>query len=215
MAAFAAHGHDAHGRGLGDDHRHERATTTTPGGTRLCAACRGRRLRAGPIFEAAYDGPGPLDPRPAAALPGVGRARRRPDAHAGVPSAIASSSSRAWLDRHLERLGLAPPLRAPWSAPTLVGGVGQAGARRVPQGLRRPRRRPARAASPSRTRPTASTAAKAAGMAVVAVPEPHHPVHNDFTHADLVVEHPRRPRRRAAGGARRLCRGPAGICGPP
>jgi HAD superfamily hydrolase (TIGR01509 family) len=103
---------------------------------------------------------------------------------AGVPLGVASSSSRAWLDRHLGRLGLAEHFGTLVGA-DLVGGVGK----------------PApdvylRACADLGADPACSvaledsahgaTAAKAAGMAVVAVPS-RITIHNDFSHADLVV----------------------------
>lgn len=106
-------------------------------------------------------------------------------ATARVPLGIASSSSRAWLDRHISRLDLAPHFGTLVGS-DLVGGVGK----------------PApdvylRACADLGADPTRSvaledsahgaTAAKAAGMTVVAVPSPITRF-NDFAHVDLVVE---------------------------
>ena len=103
---------------------------------------------------------------------------------AGVPVGIASSSSRGWLDRHIGRLGLTEHFGTLVGADS-VGGIGK----------------PApdvylRACADLRADPTRSvaledsahgaTAAKAAGMCVVAVPS-RITIHNDFSHADLVV----------------------------
>jgi putative hydrolase of the HAD superfamily len=103
---------------------------------------------------------------------------------AAVPVGIASSSSRAWLDHHIGRLELTEHF-ATLVGSDLVGGVGK----------------PApdvylRACADLRADPTRSvaiedsahgaTAAKAAGMAVVAVPS-RLTIHNDFSHADLIV----------------------------
>ncbi|MEX2294522.1 MAG: HAD family phosphatase [Acidimicrobiales bacterium] len=104
---------------------------------------------------------------------------------ARVPLGIASSSSRAWLDRHIGRLGLGAHFTTLVGA-DVVGGVGK----------------PApdvylRACADLDADPTRSvaledsahgaTAAKAAGMTVVAVPS-RITRFNDFAHADLVVE---------------------------
>jgi HAD superfamily hydrolase (TIGR01509 family) len=103
---------------------------------------------------------------------------------ARVPIGVASSSSVAWLERHLDRLGLLHRFGTLVGA-DLVGGVGK----------------PApdvylRACADLAADPTRSvaledsghgvTAAKAAGMTAVAVPS-RITRHNDLTHADLVV----------------------------
>jgi len=104
---------------------------------------------------------------------------------ADVPLGIASSSSRAWLDRHIGRLQLGQHFGTLVGS-DVVGGVGK----------------PApdvylRACADLGADPTGSvaledsahgaTAAKAAGMAVVAVPS-RITMYNDFAHADLVVD---------------------------
>jgi putative hydrolase of the HAD superfamily len=103
---------------------------------------------------------------------------------AGVPLGVASSSSVAWLERHLGRLGIVQRFGTIVGA-DLVGGIGK----------------PApdvylRACADLRASPRHSVAledsahgvaaAKAAGMAAVAVPS-RITCHNDFAHADLVV----------------------------
>jgi putative hydrolase of the HAD superfamily len=103
---------------------------------------------------------------------------------AGVPLGIASSSSRAWLDHHIDRLELAEHFTTLVGS-DLVGGVGKP----APDVYLRacadlgadPRRSVALEDSAH-----GATAAKAAGMAVVAVPS-RLTIHNDFSHADLVV----------------------------
>lgn len=105
--------------------------------------------------------------------------------HEGVPIGVASSSSRAWLDRHLGRLGLADRFGALIGS-DLVGGVGK----------------PApdvylRACADLGADPASSVAiedsahgvaaAKAARMAAVAVPS-RITRFNDFADADLVVD---------------------------
>lgn len=105
-------------------------------------------------------------------------------AEAGVPVGVASSSSRGWLDRHLDRLGLSHHFGAIIGA-DLVGGVGKP----APDVYLKacadlgadPRRSIALEDSANGAR-----AAKAAGMRVVAVPS-RITVHNDFRHTDLVV----------------------------
>ena len=102
----------------------------------------------------------------------------------GVPLGVASSSSRAWLDRHLDRLDLAHHFGAIVGA-DLVGGVGKP----APDVYLKacadlgadPRRSVALEDSAN-----GATAARAAGMFVVAVPS-RITVHNDFSHAHLVV----------------------------
>jgi HAD superfamily hydrolase (TIGR01509 family) len=103
----------------------------------------------------------------------------------GVPIGVASSSSRAWLDRHLGRLGVRPRFGAVIGA-DLVGGVGKP----APDVYLRacadlgadPRQAVALEDSAHGV-----AAAKAAGMAAVAVPS-RITRFNDFAQADLVVE---------------------------
>jgi len=134
-------------------------------------------------FEAAYRSqPRLRDHLPA--LPGVVELLDELDA-AGIPVGIASSSSRAWLERHTSRLGIAERFG------TLVG-------RDVVGGVGKPapdvyvRACADLGADPSRSvaledSAHGATAAKAAGLAVVAVPG-RITIHNDFSHVDLVVD---------------------------
>lgn len=135
-------------------------------------------------FEAAYDAQDRSSRDHLPALPGVVELVEALS-EAGVAMGIASSSSRAWLDRHIDRLGLGDHFGTLVGS-DLVGGVGK----------------PApdvylRACADLGADPTRSvaledsahgaTAAKAAGMAVVAVPS-RITRFNDFAHADLVVD---------------------------
>jgi putative hydrolase of the HAD superfamily len=103
----------------------------------------------------------------------------------GIPIGVASSSSLAWLDRHLGRLGIRPRFGAVIGA-DLVGGVGKP----APDVYLR-----ACAdldADPSRSVAIEDSAhgvasAKAAGMVAVAVPS-RLTRFNDLTQADLVVD---------------------------
>lgn len=104
---------------------------------------------------------------------------------AGVPLGVASSSSRAWLDRHLGRLGLAEHFGTLVGA-DLVGGVGKPAPDVYLRACSDLGADPARSVALEDSAHGA-TAAKAAGMAVVAVPS-RITIHNDFSHADLVVD---------------------------
>ena len=103
----------------------------------------------------------------------------------GVPIGVASSSSLAWLDRHLGRLGVRPRFGAVIGS-DLVGGIGKPAPDvylRACSDL---------GADPSRSVALEDSAhgvasAKAAGMAAVAVPS-RITRFNDFTQADLVVD---------------------------
>jgi HAD superfamily hydrolase (TIGR01509 family) len=103
----------------------------------------------------------------------------------GVPIGVASSSSLAWLDRHLGRLGLRPRFGAVIGS-DLVGGVGKPAPDvylRACSDL---------GADPSRSVALEDSAhgvasAKAAGMTAVAVPS-RITRSNDFSPADLVVD---------------------------
>jgi putative hydrolase of the HAD superfamily len=134
-------------------------------------------------FDAAYAAQPRDDRDDLPALPGVVELIHAVT-DAGIPLGVASSSSRAWLDRHLGRLGLLDRFGAVIGA-DLVGGVGK----------------PApdvylRACADLGAEPTRSVAvedsahgiaaAKAAGMAAVAVPS-EITRFNDFSRADLVV----------------------------
>ncbi|MGH9085000.1 MAG: HAD family hydrolase [Acidimicrobiales bacterium] len=103
---------------------------------------------------------------------------------AGVPLAIASSSSRAWLDRHLARLELADRFCALVGA-DLVGGVGKPAPDVYLRACADLGADPARSVAIEDSA-HGVTAAKAAGMAAVAVPS-RITIHNDLRAADLVV----------------------------
>lgn len=104
---------------------------------------------------------------------------------AGVPLGIASSSSRAWLERHIDRLGLTPHFATLVGA-DVVGGIGKPApdvyVRACADLGADPRRSVALEDSAH-----GATAAKAAGMSVVAVPS-RITRFNDFAHTDLVVD---------------------------
>lgn len=103
---------------------------------------------------------------------------------AGVPVGIASSSSRAWLDHHIGRLELTEHF-ATLVGSDLVGGVGKPAPDVYLKACVDLGADPARSVAIEDSAHGA-TAAKAAGMAVVAVPS-RITIHNDFSHADLVV----------------------------
>lgn len=135
-------------------------------------------------FEAAYEAQDRSSRDHLPALPGVVELIDRLVADA-VPLGIASSSSRAWLDRHIGRLGLGEHFGVLVGA-DLVGGVGKPAPDvylRACADL---------GADPSRSvaledSAHGATAAKAAGMAVVAVPS-RITRFNDFAHVDLIVD---------------------------
>ncbi len=181
QAAFAIHGHEltvsawATTVGLGSDAEDH--------AWRLLLEAAGVEAFDVADYTAAYEAQDRSNPDHLPALPGV-EALVDSLTVAGVPIGIASSSSTAWLDRHLDRLGL----RARFSAVVgsdAVGGVGKPD--------------PAvylKACADLGADPTHSvaledsahgvSAAKAAGMTAVAVPS-QITRHNDFAHADLVV----------------------------
>lgn len=104
---------------------------------------------------------------------------------AGVPVGIASSSSRGWLDRHIGRLGLTHHFGTLVGA-DLVGGVGKPAPDVYLKACADLGADPVRSVALEDSAHGA-TAAKAAGMTVVAVPS-RITIHNDFAHADLVVD---------------------------
>jgi HAD superfamily hydrolase (TIGR01509 family) len=103
---------------------------------------------------------------------------------AGVPIGVASSSSRAWLDRHLTRLGVADRFGALVGA-DVVGGVGKPAPDVYLRACADLGAQPTRAVAIEDSAHGVS-AARAAGMPTVAVPS-RITRHNDFGHADLVV----------------------------
>ncbi len=180
-AAFAAHGHelpvDAWAAVVGTNERDDRTLWDE-----LCAAA-GAPAFAQADFEAAFEA---QDRSNRDTLPPMAGVVELVDAlrAEGIPLGIASSSSRAWLDRHVTRLGLDGAFGALVGA-DMVGGVGK----------------PApdvylRACTDLQADPTHAvaledsahgvTAAHAAGMAAVAVPGRVTRGH-DFSAADLLV----------------------------
>jgi HAD superfamily hydrolase (TIGR01509 family) len=181
-AAFAAHGHelrvDAWATVVGTSERDERATWDD-----LCAACGIEGTFARADFEAAYEAQDRSNRDALPLLPGV---RELADAllEAGVGLAIASSSSRAWLDRHVGRLGIGRHFTARVGA-DLVGGVGKPAPDVYLRACADLGADPARAVALEDSE-HGIAAAHAAGMAAVAVPGRVTRSH-DFSAADLVV----------------------------
>jgi HAD superfamily hydrolase (TIGR01509 family) len=182
LAAFAAHGHtltvEAWSTIIG--------TNTDEDDTyweRVCAAAGVSGFDQAE-FNAVYEAQDRSIRDRLPALPGVVELIEQLT-EAGVPLGIASSSSRAWLDRHIDRLGLTEHFATLVGA-DLVGGVGKP----APDVYLKacadlgadPRQSVALEDSAH-----GATAAKAAGMAVVAVPS-RITIHNDFAHADVVVD---------------------------
>jgi HAD superfamily hydrolase (TIGR01509 family) len=180
-AAFAAHGHTLSVEawstivGINDD-------TDDRWWGQLCEAC-------GIVgFDRAdYDAAYLAQPREGRddlpALPGVRELVAELGA-AGIPMAVASSSSRAWLDRHLVRLDLADAFGALIGA-DLVGGVGKPAPDVYLRACADLGAEPVRSVAIEDSAHGVS-AAKAAGMAAVAVPS-RITIHNDLAAADLVV----------------------------
>ena len=104
--------------------------------------------------------------------------------HAAIPIGVASSSSRAWLERHLERLDLLDSFGAVVGSDA-VGGVGKPAPDVYLRACEDLAARPARSVAIEDSA-HGVTAAKAAGMTAVAVPS-QITRFNDFSHADLVV----------------------------
>lgn len=106
-------------------------------------------------------------------------------ASAGVPLAVASSSSTGWLERNLERLAVRHRF-GPLVGSDQVGGVGKPAPDVYLRACAELGADPARSVAIEDSA-HGVTAAKAAGLAAVAVPS-RITRHNDFAHADLVVE---------------------------
>jgi HAD superfamily hydrolase (TIGR01509 family) len=181
VAAFAAHGHalpvEAWATIIGTN-----SDTDPTWWTNLCAAV-GISDFDQSMFEAAYEAQDRSNRDSLPLLPGV---RELVDAltGAGVPIGIASSSSRAWLDRHLGRLGLADDFGTLVGA-DLVGGVGKPAPDVYLKACADLGATPARSVALEDSAHGVA-AAKAAGMVAVAVPS-RITVHNDFHQADLLV----------------------------
>lgn len=104
---------------------------------------------------------------------------------ASVPIGVASSSSVGWLERHLDRLGLLHRFGTLVGA-DVVGGIGKPAPDVYLRACADLDADPARSVALEDSA-HGVTAAKAAGMAAVAVPS-RITRHNDFAHADLVVD---------------------------
>jgi putative hydrolase of the HAD superfamily len=104
---------------------------------------------------------------------------------ASVPIGVASSSSVEWLERHLDRLGLLHRFATLVGA-DVVGGIGKPAPDVYLRACADLDADPAHSVALEDSA-HGVTAAKAAGMAAVAVPS-RITRHNDFTHADLVVD---------------------------
>jgi HAD superfamily hydrolase (TIGR01509 family) len=104
---------------------------------------------------------------------------------ASVPIGVASSSSVQWLERHLDRLGLLHRFATLVGA-DVVGGIGKPAPDVYLRACADLDADPAHSVALEDSA-HGVTAAKAAGMAAVAVPS-RITRHNDFTHADLVVD---------------------------
>lgn len=181
-AAFAAHGHEvsvaawATVVGINDD-------TDESWWTGLCEAA-GVEGFDRVDFEAAYQAQDRSSRDHLPLLPGVAELVDRLTV-AGVPLGIASSSSRAWIDRHTSRLGIADRFGTLVGS-DLVGGVGKPAPDVYLRACADLGADPARSVAIEDSA-HGVTAAKAAAMAAVAVPS-RITRFNDFAHADLVVD---------------------------
>ncbi len=151
--------------------------------TQVCEAAGVSGFELG-HFEAAYEAQDRSSRDRLPTLPGVLELLESLTA-AGVPLGIASSSSRAWLDRHIDRLALGDHFGTLVGS-DLVGGVGKPAPDVYLRACADLGADPARSLALEDSAHGA-TAAKAAGMTVVAVPS-RITQFNDFTHADLVVD---------------------------
>jgi HAD superfamily hydrolase (TIGR01509 family) len=181
-AAFAVHGHELTAAawativGLGDDDD-DLAWTTLMAAMALEGFDRA-------VFSATYAAQDRSDRDTLPLLPGV--ATLVDSLHvAGVPLGIASSSSRAWLERHTSRLGVATRFGTMVGA-DLVGGVGKPAPDVYLRACADLGADPARSVAIEDSAHGVAAAA-AAGMAVVAVPS-RITRHNDLGQADLLVD---------------------------
>jgi HAD superfamily hydrolase (TIGR01509 family) len=180
-AAFAEHGHELPlaawativGLGDGDDDLAWATVTRAAGIEGLERS----------VFSATYAAQDRSNRDSLPLLPGVGALVDALRA-AGVPIGVASSSSVAWLDRHLERLGLRASFTAVVGA-DLVGGIGKPAPDVYLRACADLGADP-RSAVALEDSAHGIAAAKAAGMAAVAVPG-RVTAANDFGAADLVV----------------------------
>jgi HAD superfamily hydrolase (TIGR01509 family) len=180
-AAFAHHGHtltlEAWATIVGTNERDEQAEWDG-----LCATV-GATGFTREDYVAAYEAQDRSNRDTLPALPGVVELADALLA-AGVGLAIASSSSRGWLDRHIGRLELAGHFPVLVGS-DVVGGVGKPAPDVYLRALADLGADPARSVALEDSS-HGVTAAKAAGMAAVAVPGRVTRSH-DFAHADLVV----------------------------
>jgi putative hydrolase of the HAD superfamily len=180
-AAFSAHGHDltveawATVVGLNDD-------TVDDWWERLCAAAGVADFER-QLYEAAYAAQDRSSRDTLQPLPGiVGLLDELADHE--VPVGVASSSSSAWLHRHLGRLGLLDRFGAVIGS-DLCGGVGKPEPDVYLRACADLAADPTRSVALEDSAPGV-TAARAAGMTVVAVPSRITAYHR-FDHADAVV----------------------------
>ena len=180
VAAFAAHGHDlsieAWATIIGTN-----GDTDDTWWERVCEA-GGISGFSQAEFEAAYEAQ-PRDRDAIPLLPGVVELLDLLE-EAEVPVGIASSSSRAWIERHTRRLGIAERFGTLVGS-DVVGGVGKPAPDVYLRACADLGAEPSRSVALEDSA-HGTTAARAAGMAVVAVPS-RITIHNDFSHADLVV----------------------------
>jgi HAD superfamily hydrolase (TIGR01509 family) len=179
-AAFEAHGHElpleAWATVVGTN-RHDEAEEWAE----LCAGLGITFDRAD--FDESYEAQDRSNRDTLPALPGVVELVAALAAD-GVPLAIASSSSRAWLDRHVGRLGLDAHFASLVGA-DVVGGVGKPAPDVYLRACADLGADPARSVALEDSA-NGVAAAKAAGMAVVAVPGVVTRSH-DLSAADLLV----------------------------
>ncbi|MGQ0433615.1 MAG: HAD family hydrolase [Microthrixaceae bacterium] len=181
VAAFAAHGHD-----LPIEAWATIIGTNGDDGTWWGIVCEAAGVQGfdQALFDVAYEAQDRSIRDRLPALPGVVDLLAALT-QAGVPLGIASSSSRAWLDRHIGRLELSEHFGTLVGA-DLVGGVGKPAPDVYLRACADLDADPARSVALEDSAHGA-TAAKAAGMTVVAVPS-RITRFNDFSHADLVVD---------------------------
>jgi HAD superfamily hydrolase (TIGR01509 family) len=180
VAAFAAHGHalpvEVWATIVGTKDGEQREWE------RICIEA-GAAGFAYADFAAAYEAQDRSNRDALPALPGVVELASAL-ADAGVPLAIASSSSRSWLERHLARLGLDAQFAALVGS-DLVGGVGKPAPDVYLRACAELGAAPSRSVALEDSHHGVASA-KSAGLAVVAVPGRVTATH-DLAAADLVV----------------------------
>ena len=186
-AAFSVHGHDlsveawATVVGINDEHDPRWWDS-------LCEAAGIAGFERA-VFDDSYEATDEREALRAAmhalpALPGVGVLIDSLTA-AGVPLGVASSSSRAWLERNLDRLGVLDRFGTLVGA-DVVGGVGKPAPDVYLRACADLGAEPAHSVALEDSA-HGVTAARAAGMSVVAVPS-RVTRFNEFNHADLVID---------------------------